>query len=135
MFPGCSHQSQLLHILKVHLQVRENLRCDSPISLINYDFFYLVVTQQKTLQLLRRNILAVREDNQILGITISNFLLRLGIDIRKILFRSVLSAFGGELEYIICGGAPLQEKYVQEFRSMGIEVLNGYGITSNPKAW
>lgn len=64
-----------------------------------------------------------------LGITISNFLLRLGIDIRKILFRSVLSAFGGKLEYIICGGAPLQEKYVQEFRSMGIEVLNGYGIT------
>lgn len=64
-----------------------------------------------------------------LGITISNFLLRLGIDIRKILFRSVLSAFGGELEYIICGGALLQEKYVQEFRSMGIEVLNGYGIT------
>lgn len=64
-----------------------------------------------------------------LGITISNFLLRLGIDIRKILFRSVLSAFGGKLECIICGGAPLQEKYVQEFRSMGIEVLNGYGIT------
>lgn len=64
-----------------------------------------------------------------LGITISNFLFRLGIDIRKMLFRSVLSAFGGKLEYIICGGAPLQEKYVQEFRSMGIEVLNGYGIT------
>ena len=41
----------------------------------------------------------------------------------------MLSGFGGKLEYIICGGAPLQEKYVQEFRSMGIEVLNGYGIT------
>lgn len=64
-----------------------------------------------------------------LGITFSNFLLGLGIDIRKRLFRSVLSAFGGELKYIICGGAPLQEKYVQEFRSMGVEVLNGYGIT------
>lgn len=51
------------------------------------------------------------------------------LDIRKTLFRSVLSAFGGELEYIICGGATLQEKYVKEFRSMGIEVLNGYGIT------
>lgn len=63
------------------------------------------------------------------GITISNFLLRLGIDIRKMLFRSVLSAFGGKMEYIICGGAPLQEKYVQEFRSMGVEVLNGYGIS------
>lgn len=64
-----------------------------------------------------------------IGIAFSNFLLRLGIDVRKVLFKSVLSAFGGKLEYIICGGAPLQEKYVQEFRSMGIEVLNGYGIT------
>lgn len=64
-----------------------------------------------------------------LGITFSKFLLQLGIDVRKMLFQSVLSAFGGKLEYIISGGAPLQEKYVQEFRSMGIEVLNGYGIT------
>lgn len=63
------------------------------------------------------------------GITVSNFLLRFGIDIRKKLFRSVRSAFGGDLEYIICGGAPLQKRYVQAFRSLGIEVLNGYGIT------
>lgn len=63
------------------------------------------------------------------GIAVSNFLLRFGIDIRKKLFRSVRSAFGGDLEYIICGGAPLQKKYVQAFRSLGIEVLNGYGIT------
>lgn len=63
------------------------------------------------------------------GISVSNFLLRFGIDIRKKLFRSVRSAFGGKLEYIICGGAPLQKKYVQAFRSLGIEILNGYGIT------
>ena len=54
---------------------------------------------------------------------------QLGFDIRKTLLRTVVSAFGGRLEYIICGGAPLQKKYIQEFRSMGIEVLNGYGIT------
>ena len=64
-----------------------------------------------------------------LGIALSNILLRFGIDVRKKLFRSVLDGFGGNLEYIICGGAPLQEKYVREFRSIGIEILNGYGIT------
>lgn len=64
-----------------------------------------------------------------LAIALSNFLLRCGIDIRKKLFRSVLDGFGGNLEYIICGGAPLQEKYVCEFRAIGIEILNGYGIT------
>ena len=36
---------------------------------------------------------------------------------------------GGNLEYIICGGAPLAEMYVKAFRKYGIELLNGFGIT------
>ena len=63
------------------------------------------------------------------GIKISNFLLRFGIDIRKKLFKDILESFGGELSYIICGGAYLDTKYIKFFRSIGIEVLNGYGIT------
>jgi len=59
----------------------------------------------------------------------SNILLKIGIDARRKLFKSVLAAFGGNLEYIICGGAPLDAKYVKVFRSWGINILNGYGIT------
>ncbi|PAB60545.1 AMP-dependent synthetase/ligase [Anaeromicrobium sediminis] len=59
----------------------------------------------------------------------SNFLLKLGIDIRRKLFKNVLDGFGGDLELIVCGGAPLDSKYVQGFRDFGITVLNGYGIT------
>lgn len=62
-------------------------------------------------------------------IRISDFLLKFGIDVRKKLFTSVRSAFGGMTEYIICGGAPLGIQYVKEFRSFGIEILNGYGTT------
>lgn len=39
------------------------------------------------------------------------------------------SFFGGNLELIVSGGAPLNEKYVQAFQSFGIKLLNGYGIT------
>lgn len=60
---------------------------------------------------------------------LSDFLLKIRIDIRKRMFSSVNSAFGGNLEYIICGGAPLNEKYIKEFKSWGISILNGYGIT------
>lgn len=60
---------------------------------------------------------------------ISDALLKLGIDVRKKAFASVRSAFGGLTEYIICGGAPLGIQYVKEFRSFGIEILNGYGTT------
>lgn len=62
-------------------------------------------------------------------IKISNALLAIGIDVRKKLFKPVLSAFGGELDTIICGGAALNPKYIQGFRDFGINLLNGYGIT------
>ncbi len=39
------------------------------------------------------------------GVRLSNFLLRLGIDIRPKLFRDVHAALGGRGEKIICGGA------------------------------
>lgn len=35
----------------------------------------------------------------------------------------------GNISYIICSGAMLDPFYVKEFRSFGIEVLNGYGTT------
>ena len=63
------------------------------------------------------------------GMALSNALLKVGIDQRRKLFQSVLSKFGGNLEYIICGGAALDARYVKEFRSLGVEILNGYGIT------
>lgn len=62
-------------------------------------------------------------------IKMSNSLLKIGIDLRHILFKSILDNFGGNLKYIICGGAFLDAKYVKWFRSIGIEILNGYGIT------
>ncbi len=62
-------------------------------------------------------------------IKVSNRLLKINIDIRKKLFNEILTEFGGNLNYIICGGAYLDKKYVEWFRSIGIEILNGYGIT------
>lgn len=54
---------------------------------------------------------------------------KVGIDPRRLLFRDILAAFGGRLEKIICGGAALDQKIADDFRSLGIEVWEGYGIT------
>lgn len=62
-------------------------------------------------------------------VKVSDALLKCGIDLRKYLFKSVLASLGGNLDIIVSGGAPLDEKYVKAFRSFGITVLNGYGIT------
>ncbi len=62
-------------------------------------------------------------------IKVSNGLRKVGIDLRRKMFASVLSAFGGKLELVICGGAKLDEDIIKTFDSLGITILNGYGIT------
>ena len=54
---------------------------------------------------------------------------KVGLDPRRLLFRDILAAFGGRLEKIVCGGAALDPKIAADFRSLGIEVWEGYGIT------
>lgn len=63
------------------------------------------------------------------GIKISNMLLSHGIDIRRKLFKEVIDNLGGKLETIICGGAALDPVYQKGLYELGINVINGYGIT------
>ena len=60
---------------------------------------------------------------------LSNFVRKFGLDLRKRLFRSVLEKFGGELSFVISGGAAINQKYIDGMEAIGIQVLNGYGIT------
>jgi len=62
-------------------------------------------------------------------IKISNFLRFFGIDLRKKLFKSVHAAFGGNLRKIVSGGAPIDGKLGKFFDDIGIQLINGYGIT------
>ena len=62
-------------------------------------------------------------------IKVSDALRKVGIDLRKKLFGSILKNFGGELEMIICGGAALNQDIIDFFESIGVTILNGYGIT------
>ena len=63
------------------------------------------------------------------GIKISNLLLKLHVDLRKKLFSQVLEALGGRLKYFIVGGAALNPELVDNFKSLGIHISQGYGIT------
>lgn len=59
----------------------------------------------------------------------TDILLKAGLDVRNKTYGTIQKVFGGNLEYIICGGAALDPMYVEEFRTWGIEILNGYGAT------
>lgn len=63
------------------------------------------------------------------GIKLSNKLMSMGIDIRRKLFKEIIDNLGGNLETIICGGAALDAFYQKGLYEIGINVINGYGIT------
>lgn len=60
---------------------------------------------------------------------ISNFLLKIGVDIRRKLFKQIISALGGKLRLIISGGAPADSKISKGFNELGIETVQGYGLS------
>lgn len=62
-------------------------------------------------------------------VRVSNALRVVGVDVRRKLFRTVHEAFGGNLECIVSGGAPISEATIKALDDFGIQVLNGYGIT------
>ena len=61
--------------------------------------------------------------------SVSNGMRKVGIDLRRKLFSPVLSAFGGKLKKIVCGGAPIRAELGEFFDTIGIDLINGYGIT------
>ncbi len=70
-----------------------------------------------------------REDILKKGLKISNFLMKIGIDRRRKIFKTIIDNLGGNLNMIVCGGANLDPKYEKGMHDFGIEIYNGYGIT------
>lgn len=60
---------------------------------------------------------------------VSNFLYKHNIDIRRKLFKAVIDQLGGELRFLISGGAPADKEVSQKFNDMGITIVQGYGLS------
>ena len=70
-----------------------------------------------------------REDILKKGLKISKTLMKLGIDRRRKIFKTIIDNLGGNLNMIVCGGANLDPKYEEGMHDFGIEIYNGYGMT------
>ncbi len=63
------------------------------------------------------------------AIRVSNFLLKFHIDIRRKLFKPIIDQLGGKMRFVISGGAPLDPKIQKGFIDLGIDMVQGYGLT------
>ncbi|MBQ7882011.1 MAG: AMP-binding protein, partial [Treponema sp.] len=60
---------------------------------------------------------------------ITNFLLKIGIDVRRKVYKAVIDGLGGALRLVIIGGAPADPKILKAFDDFGITTLQGYGLS------
>ena len=60
---------------------------------------------------------------------ISNALLKIHIDIRKIVFKQIIDNFGGKLRMVLYGAASLDKDTIIGLNNFGINSIQGYGLT------
>ncbi len=63
------------------------------------------------------------------GKKVSQFLLKMKIDLRKQLFKEVHESLGPKLKLVVTGGAALDPETEKGFNDLGFGVYQGYGLT------
>ena len=63
------------------------------------------------------------------GIKIGNFLQKIGIDLKKKIFKEVHNSLGGKLRLLVSGAATLDPVVEKGFNDLGIKIVQGYGLT------
>ena len=65
------------------------------------------------------------------GMKVSNALLKVGLDIRGKLFKQVQDSLGSNLRLLVAGCAALDPDTEKTFNSLGINMVQGYGLTES----
>jgi len=64
-----------------------------------------------------------------IALKVSNFLIKLGIDVRKKLFHSIYEGLGGTIRMFISGAAAMTPEIAEFYRNIGLNFFQGYGLT------
>ncbi len=65
------------------------------------------------------------------GVKISRFLRKVGIDVRRRLFKEILAELGGDLRMVVSGASALDGAVTRGYEDLGIYVVQGYGMTES----
>ncbi|MCI8608936.1 MAG: long-chain fatty acid--CoA ligase [Firmicutes bacterium] len=64
-----------------------------------------------------------------LGLKLSKILGKIGIDVRRKLFKEILDQLGGNLRLVISGASAIDPLAMEGFNAFGIDTVQGYGMT------
>ena len=63
------------------------------------------------------------------GIKLSNILLKIGIDMRRKIFKEIHANLGGKVRLFVSGAAALDPVVEKGFNDLGLKTVQGYGLT------
>ncbi|MFW5782656.1 MAG: AMP-dependent synthetase/ligase, partial [Candidatus Muiribacteriaceae bacterium] len=76
-----------------------------------------------------QNIGKIKQKLFFIMLEISKFLFRYNIRIGRLFFKDIRNKFGGHLNSLMCGGAPLDPQVELNLNALGIQIFQGYGLT------
>ena len=122
---GALHCGGTLYLNESVRTVKKNLREKQPTILVAVPLI---------LQTLHKEILnTARKQGKLetlqQALRLNTHLQRIGLDMSARLFGELRALLGGRLKTVICGGAALDVELIRFYKALGIEVLQGYGIT------
>ena len=105
--------------------VMRNMKLFRPTTMIVVPLYVTTIKKKISDEIRKRN----KEKMVDVGVKATRVLRKIGVDTRSLVFSEVLSALGGRLKTIICGGAATDPEAIIWFENLGINVFQGYGIT------
>lgn len=99
-------------------------------ALVQYQITTIVAVPQLLSLLLEQIRLTATSEGKIRLLSVTEKIsAKLPFSMRKHLFRSVHSRLGGHLELVVTGGAPIPLDVAKAWESMGVKMIQGYGLT------
>ena len=108
----------LKYIVKDLQEVRPHLML--PVPLIYENFYSKIIRQIRK---------SGKEKQLNALLKINKYTRRIGLDISKKATKQITDLFGGRMKMLIVGGAAIDGKIMDFFRSLGINAVQGYGLT------
>ncbi|MBE6020250.1 MAG: long-chain fatty acid--CoA ligase [Clostridiales bacterium] len=70
-----------------------------------------------------------REEKLRKGMKLNAFLQKIGMDRSRKLFKEIYDLIGNDIRVFIVGGAPMNPEVIRDFRALGVNMFEGYGLT------
>ncbi len=62
-------------------------------------------------------------------VQVTTFMSKVGINLKKVIFKKIHESLGGKIKYILVAAAPIRKEVIENIEGYGYIVLQGYGLT------